>query len=306
MATTAMIPRLAAGQRQGTVRAGLGVLLMLAAWATAWSGWEPYRYYTFFPLWLGYTLLVDGVTAARYGTSLFERGRAAFVALFLVSAPAWWLFELLNFQLGNWEYVLPRPYSWLAHHALASLAFSTVIPAVFCTSELVRAALVRRPIRWLTWAPGRTGLIAIAVSGGVALLLTQLVPSLFFPLVWLGLFFMFDPVARLTGRPSIAGQVAHGRWDTVVVLWVAALWCGFLWEMWNSRAMPKWTYELPYAEWFRVFEMPILGYSGYLPFGLELYALYRIVSGVLPAGLVADLRFDRVETPGDLEYAPRS
>ena len=306
MATTATVPSVLADQRQGMVRAGLGTLLMLAAWAISWSDWEPYRFYTFFPLWLGYTLLVDGSTAARFGTSLLERNRGAFVVLFFISAPAWWIFELLNIRLANWNYLLPVDYSWLAHHALASLAFSTVIPAVFCTSELVRATLVRGPVRWIRLVPNRSGLIAIVVSGAVALLLTQLFPTFFFPLVWLGLFFIFDPINRLAGRPSIAAQVGESRWDTVVVLAIATVWCGFLWEMWNSRAMPKWTYELPAAEWFRVFEMPILGFSGYIPFGLELYALYRLVAGILPARWVADLHFDRVQAIGARDTDPKS
>jgi hypothetical protein len=30
-----------------------------------------------------------------------------------------------------------------------------------------------------------------------------------------------------------------------------------------------------------IFEMPALGYGGYLPFGLELFALYHFVIGLL-------------------------
>lgn len=306
MVTAALPPSSSsASRRSATVRAAVGAALMTAAWVVSWSGWEPLSFHTFFPLWLGYVLLVDGATAAVTGTSLYERGRPAFLTLFLISAPAWWVFELLNIRLGNWVYLLPHHYSWLNYHAQASLSFSTVVPAVFCTAELVRSTFLRGPVRWLRLAPDRGGLVAIAGAGLVALLLTQLAPTVFFPLVWLALFFVFDPIARLLGRPSIAGRVAVGRWDTVLVLWVATLWCGFLWEMWNSRAMPKWTYELPVAEWFRIFEMPILGFGGYLPFGLELYALYSLASALLPDHLVADLRFDR--TPSDVsESVPRS
>ena len=306
MAMSATTGGALAVERQGAVRATLGGLLLLAAWAVSWSDWEPVRFYTFFPLWLGYILLIDGLTAVRFGTSLLERSRRAFGAMFLISAPSWWLFELLNIRLANWRYVIPRDYGWLAYHALASLAFSTVIPAVFCTSELVRATLVRGRIHWLRIAPGRSGLIAIVTAGAVALFLTQLFPTYFFPLVWLGLFLMFDPINRLIGRPSIAAHVAGRRWDTVVVLAVSTVWCGFLWEMWNSRSMPKWTYELPAAEWLRVFEMPILGFSGYIPFGLELYALYHLVTAVLPRHWVADLTFHFPATRGLRETAPRS
>jgi hypothetical protein len=143
----------------------------------------------------------------------------------------------------------------------------------------------------------------MAVGGLLMLLFSQIWPAAFFPLVWLSLFFLLDPIVTLLGGRSIAAQVRIGRWDTVVVLFVATLWCGFLWEMWNSRAMPKWTYELTYAEWFRLFEMPILGFGGYLPFGLELYSLYRLATLRLPDRYVADLRFDE---PAEADSERRS
>jgi hypothetical protein len=53
-------------------------------------------------------------------------------------------------------------------------------------------------------------------------------------------------------------------------LWaLAALCCGLFWEMWNAHSLARWQYALPYVERFRIFEMPALGYAGYLPFGLE-------------------------------------
>jgi len=59
------------------------------------------------------------------------------------------------------------------------------------------------------------------------------------------------------------------------VLPLAGIWCGFFWEMWNFYALPKWYYTVPYIGFWKVFEMPLLGYSGYLPFALELFALYQ-------------------------------
>ena len=49
--------------------------------------------------------------------------------------------------------------------------------------------------------------------------------------------------------------------------------------MWNFRALPKWEYTIPYLGFARVFEMPLLGYLGYLPFGLEVYAGYHFLAG---------------------------
>jgi hypothetical protein len=51
--------------------------------------------------------------------------------------------------------------------------------------------------------------------------------------------------------------------------------------MWNFFSYPKWIYQVPFVDFFRVFEMPLLGYGGYLPFSLELFALYHLVMGLL-------------------------
>src|SRR5215210_2474253 len=50
-----------------------GVTLLLVSWWLAWFGPAPFSEHVFFPLWLGYILAVDGLTARRSGTSLFSR-----------------------------------------------------------------------------------------------------------------------------------------------------------------------------------------------------------------------------------------
>lgn len=52
--------------------------------------------------------------------------------------PIWWLFELLNRRLGSWRYVGAEEITGLQHALLASLSFSTVVPAVFETAKLLR------------------------------------------------------------------------------------------------------------------------------------------------------------------------
>jgi hypothetical protein len=53
--------------------------------------------------------------------------------------------------------------------------------------------------------------------------------------------------------------------------------------MWNFFSFPKWHYQVPYVSFLHIFEMPLLGYGGYLPFGLEVYSLYNLVTGLLRA-----------------------
>ena len=48
--------------------------------------------------------------------------------------------------------------------------------------------------------------------------------------------------------------------------------------MWNYYSMAKWMYSIPYVQRFALFEMPVLGYMGYLPFGvlcIEIVELFR-------------------------------
>jgi hypothetical protein len=50
-----------------------------------------------------------------------------------------------------------------------------------------------------------------------------------------------------------------------------------LWESWNFYSLPKWVYHTPGAQFLHVFEMPLLGYAGYIPFALELFALKSLL-----------------------------
>ena len=82
----------------------LGLALMAIFWALNWGLPGLRTHWGFFPLWLGYCLLVDGLVYYRTGTSLLTRSWRKYIGLFLVSAPAWWLFEALNWRLQNWLY----------------------------------------------------------------------------------------------------------------------------------------------------------------------------------------------------------
>lgn len=270
-----------------------GVALVAIAWPLAWFGPAPASEYTFFPLWFGYILTVDGLTALRTGTSLLTRDGRRFALLFVFSLPLWWLFEFANHFLGNWRYVQAPHHSTAVYVALASLAFSTVMPAVFVTAELYRSfGLLGAARSWIRIAPSRPGLIAIAALGLAMFVASLVFPHVAFPLVWIGVFLLLDPLNALTGGRSITAQVAVGRWDTVLVLFAAGLTCGFFWEMWNVWSLPKWVYDVPYVGQPKLFEMPLLGYGGYLPFALEIYAFYQLLHTLIFRRHDRFLRFD--------------
>ncbi|MBA2276830.1 MAG: hypothetical protein H0W59_04940 [Chloroflexia bacterium] len=265
--------------RHVPLQAITGAGLIGITWPVAWFQWEPWSLHSFFPLWLGYILLVDGLVRWRTGTSLLSRDKGRFIALFLISAPGWWLFEAANERLHNWSYQTADSLSRWEFAVRATIAFSTVVPAIFETAELFRSfsAFQRRiPIARLD--PNRAGLCAIAATGVLMIVIAVTFPDWAYPLTWIGAFLALDPINRLLGARSLAGRIAANDWSEVLTLFAAGLTCGFFWEMWNSRSSPKWFYDVPHIEMPKLFEMPLLGYGGYLPFALEIFVFYQFVT----------------------------
>jgi hypothetical protein len=274
--------RRAASTTDAPLRLWAGPALAIISWWVAWFGPAPYSEHTFFPLWLGYILAVDGLTTRRATTSLLARDQRRFASLFIFSIPLWWLFESANRYLDNWRYLVPRSYHPLEYALLASLAFSTVMPAIFVTAELLRTFAPFAPGRyWLRIDPGQDGLVVLALIGVATFLLSLAFPHILFPFVWIGLFLALDPINTLLGNPSITAQLQEGRWDTVLVLFAAGLICGWFWELWNVFSMPKWIYHVQLVDLPKLFEMPILGYGGYLPFALEVFVAWSLLSGLV-------------------------
>jgi hypothetical protein len=258
----------------------IGVGLICLFWLLDWGLKGLRTQWTFFPLWTGYCLAVDGLVALRTGTSLVTRNVRAFVILFLASSPAWWLFELANLRVQNWHYVGAEAFSPFMFWFWATLNFSTVIPAVFGSAELMRSFL-----KGSVWGPivrpTRGTTLGFFLAGWGMLAMMVLWPKLFFPFVWISLYFILEPINIWLGNRSLVEWTARGDWQPIVSLWLGVLLTAFFWEMWNYLSYPKWVYHVPWGGWLKVFEMPILGYGGYLPFAMELFALYHFLAGLV-------------------------
>ncbi len=261
-----------------------GLLLALAAWVLAWTRFpwfRPLQPYTFTPLWLGYILAVSGWTAARSGSCLLLWQPGRFLLLFPVSSLFWWYFEYLNRFVQNWYYVGVENFSATAYVLHATICFSTVLPAVASTTELLDTVpLLHGPLhrrRHHRFRPPRpAGLLLLLVSlAGLAGI--GIVPDLLFPLVWVAPLLVLISLQVIAGRRTIFAALGAGDWRPVLLPPLAALACGFFWEMWNWKSLPRWHYSIPFVDALHLFAMPLPGYMGYLPFGLECYALTRLL-----------------------------
>src|ERR1041385_3385605 len=256
----------------------LGLMLIAVFWPLNWTLPGMRTAYLFFPLWLGYILTVDAWVFNRTGDSLWTRSRRNFVLLFVASSPIWWIFEWINSRTGNWEYVGSAHFTLFQYYLLSTISFSTVMPAVFETAELIRS------FEWVSKfeaAPRvnetRRLNFALLCGGLCALALTLKWPKYFYPFVWVAIVLILEPLNSWFGRDTFLKWLNRGDWRPIISLSTGALMCGFFWEMWNFYSSPKWVYHTPGAQFLHLFEMPLLGYIGYIPFALELFALKSLL-----------------------------
>jgi len=258
-----------------------------AAWVLAWTRFpwfSAFQPHTFSPLWLSYILVINALCRRRTGRCLMTDRPRFFLLLFPVSAGFWWFFEYLNRFVQNWHYTGlcfdARQYFWYA-----TLCFATVLPAVLSTRQWLLSAdgvqhgyadFVRCRCPWpRLLAAGVLGMSAVGLAAiGVW-------PNFLFPLVWISPLLIIVCLQSLMGQRHVFSALADGDWRGVASAALAALVCGFFWEMWNFYSLAKWQYQIPLVQGFKVFEMPLLGYGGYLPFGLECVAVAGILDSLL-------------------------
>lgn len=261
----------------------VGLIWTGLAWGVAWNRWDwlgEWQLHTFTPLWLGYIAVVNAFTAGRTGSNMMLRRPRAFLLLFPLSAVFWWTFEYLNRFVQNWYYLGPREFTAIEYVLLATIPFSTVLPAVISTVEWLStypqlsAGLERAwpmPIvasRQAGWS------IIVGAAGGLVGI--GLWPEYLFPLVWVAPLLLITGLQLASGGETVFDAAARGDWRLLWVAALASLICGFFWELWNSRSLVHWEYAVPFAHRFQLFEMPLLGYAGYLPFGLECLAVAQL------------------------------
>jgi len=260
-----------------------GLALTSVSWFLAWSRMPTVSEHSFLPLWLGYILTVNGLGEVLFKDSLLRRMRFDFLWLFAASVPFWWFFEYLNGIVKNWDYVFPRPISRLEFSIRASIDFSTVIPAVLSTAFVFSCLMRRRSAVWKgrririkTWH-----LVLSVLLGSSFFALLAVAPDLAFPLVWIAPILIIEPILYALKEASLLKRVEQGHWLLPISMMAAALFCGFWWELWNAYALPKWVYSIPHVGFWKVFEMPILGYLGYPFFGIIVYGyaalFYRLI-----------------------------
>ena len=248
------------------------VLFLGVAWAVAWArlDWlSDIQRHTFTPLWIGFVLVVNALAFRRAGRCLLAERPAFLGALAILSAGFWWMFEILNRVAGNWHYRGIGGMGDVEYFILATVPFMTVLPAVASSWELLGTYPRLRHLALPPVAADGPALPGVLLVAGLAgLVLVGAWPEVAFPFVWLGPAFVLLGLDGLLSDGGFMGDVRARDWSRLVIPGLAALLCGAWWEMWNARSLAGWEYTVPYVDRFDIFAMPVLGYAGYVPFGV--------------------------------------
>jgi hypothetical protein len=210
-----------------------------------------------FPLaWAGVLVALDGLARWRRGASPL-RTSGDWIAAGAASVLFWDVFELVNLRLRNWEYVGVSRDPW-ASSAFALVSFATVLPAARLGFSQLRGAEPRPSDAW-RWSKAAAGLGLLALALAF--------PRHAFPLAWI---FLWPVCEALAGVRVPLKAIALG------------LPLGLIWEALNWRCARGWVYSIPFFDRPKLFEMPLPGYLGYLPFALECGAALALLDRVRP------------------------
>ncbi|MEK3792789.1 small-conductance mechanosensitive channel [Paenibacillus sp. FSL R7-0204] len=272
--------------------------VLALSWFLMWARVKLFislEHYTFVPLWWSFILILDGLVYRRNrGASIISRKPHVMQLLAVVSCFSWFAFEYLNFfVLENWYYPNNEVFSNFGNVFWFSLSYTTVLPAIFEWYLLLKTFRLFR--NRYSHGPklnvSRMWLIIYYILGLILAFGMGYYPYLLFWVLWVALVPMLSAAMALAGYWTPFTPVKNGDWSKVILVGLATLFNGFFWEFWNfgsewfhddAPTNPNyWKYSVPYLDKFHIFsEMPVLGYFGYLFFGLNCWIIWLIAAYV--------------------------
>lgn len=165
----------------------------------------------------------------------------------------------------------PAPFSWTVFCFYAALIAGSLAALLQRAARSYRAmpacpSARPRPFPWWGWVAGVFGAVGWVLAWTRIEWFALLQPHTFAPL-WLAYIFVVNAwCRRRTGRSLLTDRPR------------------FFFGLFPASALFWWFFEYlnRFVQRFEIFAMPLLGYAGYLPFGLECAAVCGLVEDILP------------------------
>lgn len=250
------------------------------------------------PLFWGIIFIVDAWVYRRSGgKSIIAERPQTLVAIAVCSIGGWLLFEFLNFfVLKNWYYpagdFISKQqfliYSMLGSSALLTIVFEWYM--LLRTFKKLSVKYTEGPKVKISKSVWKVVLIICLIS----LLAIPFFPNQLFLLIWLVPMLSLISVLSLRNKWTPVTPLEKGNWSALALIALAYFIQGVLYECWNyfggyhlADGTVKtfnpgyWIYSVPYVDVLHVFEMPLLGLFGYLPFGVYCWVAWLVFAHML-------------------------
>jgi hypothetical protein len=255
----------------------VGIILLVLSEFLSLRKIDPFYSWFYCFAWWSYILTIDAIIYRLKGNSLIVNRTKEFFLMIPWSVFIWLIFEAANLSLKNWYYInLPNSIveRWLGY----AIAYGTVLPGIFETTEFLETLPVFKKIRVKRIILSEKVHRVFILLGVLCLISSVCIPKFFFPLIWVGFIFLLEPFNYRYGERSLLKDLEDGNPRKIYLLLIAGLICGLLWEFWNFWSNSKWIYTVPFFEKIKGFEMPVLGFLGFPPFAIQVYVMYNFVS----------------------------
>ena len=250
-------------------------------------------YWSFTPLWWGFIFVLDGIVYKRNnGASLFASKPVTLLLSGIVSTVGWVYFEYYDyFVLGNWYYpnAYHIPWSKITLTMEFLLTYSMITPVFFQWYNLFNT-FPKFVARYQNGPKMKLSGDMLIIVGAIIIAAMTYFPYPMFWSVWIGPFAVMTGILLKYDIWNPFTDIAEGNWNNGVLIGLASFANGIVWEFWNyGSAHPEqpitnpnyWVYNVPYVDVIHIFsEMPLLGYWGYIPFGVLVWQTF-IWSGKL-------------------------
>lgn len=245
-----------------------------------------YLHWSDLPLFWGFVLMIDGWVFVRTGgKSLISKVPQEIIGIGVASVSGWMIFEFLNFFVDDlWYYpsgdIISREqfllYAILISSGLLPLSFEWY--SLFTTFPSFKRRFSRG---WKVIFPKKlkTVLLILSLVGSFA---GGLFPGKLFFTLWATPPIILAVVLDKIGVWTPLRPIGKGNWSPILLFALTYLVQGVFLECQNyfsathvgnifTEAPAYWQYSLPYVNKFHLFEMPLLGYSGYLTFSIYIW-----------------------------------
>ena len=254
-----------------------GIILLLLSQLLLFKKVDPFYSWFYCFAWWSYIFVIDAIIYRLKGNSLILTRSREFFLMIPWSIFIWLIFEAANLSLENWYYI-NLPHSRLERWLGYAVAYGTVLPGMFETTELLETIGLSKNLKIKKMIISGGGHSFLILLGIFCLGISILIPLYFFPLIWVGFIFLLEPFIYRFGGKSLLKDLEGGNPKKICCLLIAGLICGVLWEFWNFWALSKWVYTVPLFEEGKGFEMPFPGFLGFPPFAIEAYVMYNFIS----------------------------